>query len=112
MSFTKKEIREKAVALEKSYNPYKARAVKYGIGSEIRYFDCGKSFTEKEITEAYIETAIKDITRGFKERMVGWYDKWYRYNHADQGRAYDEGQKRATLEPKCSEEFHIIECGY
>lgn len=41
--------------------------------------------------------------------MVGYYDKWYRYSHADEGYAYDVGQRLATENPKCSTEFNIIE---
>ena len=41
--------------------------------------------------------------------MGGYYDKWYRYNRYDEGRAYDEGVKIATTYKKCPSEMHIIE---
>ena len=107
---TKTEIKAMAKELEATLNPYKAQATLYYIGKEIRYLWNGTSYTEQELTDAYIETAMHDIKNGYNERMVGYYDKWYRYSHADEGRAYDAGCKKACENPKCSEEFHIIPC--
>lgn len=107
---TKKEILEWARKLEKSYNPYKVKAIKYHVGSEQRYVYANELMSESEIEKAYIDTAAKDIKKGFEERMVGYYDKWYRYSRADEGRAYDVGQNQATFDWRCPVEFHIIEC--
>ena len=41
------------------------------------------------------ETNVKDFLAGKKERMAGYYDKWYRYNRKDDGAAYDAGVKAA-----------------
>lgn len=107
---TRKEIREIAEELEMSGNPYREKGIRYMFGSETRYIWCGASYTEDEIREAYIETACHDIEMGYKERLIGYYDKWYRYCHADSGRAYDAGVKKACMTSKCPEEMHIIEC--
>ena len=98
-----KEIANTARKIAEQYNPYREKATKYYIDNEPMYIWAGTHYTETEILEAYIETAIKDMTRGYEERMVGYYDKWYRYSHADEGRAYDMGQQFATENPKCAE---------
>ena len=105
-----KLIKEKAEQLVREFNPYKHKAIKYYVGSEPRYIYCGEVHTEKEIDEAYLVTAIKDMTNGYNERMVGYYDKWYRVNHADEGRAYDKGVQMAIQNSKCPCDYHIIEC--
>lgn len=104
------EIKELALEALRYGNPYKTNAVKYYVGDQPRYLFAGESMTEKEIDEAYLDTAKKDIKRGYDERMVGYYDKWYRYNHSDEGRAYDMGVRAATTNPKCKQEMIIIEC--
>ena len=70
----------------------------------------GESVSEKTWNSWQEETAKKDEAAGYRDRMAGYYDKWYRYNRNDNGAAYDRGAVRATREPKCPEEFHIIEC--
>ena len=35
--------------------------------------------------------AVRDFEAGQRDRRFGIYDKWYRYNHRDEGKAYDEG---------------------
>lgn len=105
-----KQFEEAARKLVETYNPYIKKSIKYFVDGEPRYLYFDISMTKKEIDDAYFETALKDLTNGYKERMVGYYDKWYRYCHADEGRAYDAGQKIATENPKCSDEFNIIEC--
>lgn len=102
-------IEAKVAELEKEYNPYKAKSIKYYIGKSTVYIWNGQHLTEKDAVESYVSTATKDIINGYRERMVGWYDKWYRYTRADEGRAYDAGQKLATMEDKCPETFNIIE---
>jgi hypothetical protein len=57
------------------------------------------------------ETAMKtmnDETRGYRDRLAGFYDKWYRYNREDDGAAYDAGCVRAVNTGKCPETFTII----
>lgn len=112
---TKRELetlaRETAVELEKSYNPYIKTCKSYEFRGVTLYANGDdKLITREELADAYIVTATKDFINGYNERMVGYYDKWYRYNHADEGRAYDAGVKRAINNTKCSIEFHIIEC--
>lgn len=96
-------ITDTARKMAEQYNPYKEKATKYYIANEPMYVWRDTHYTETEILEAYIETAIRDMIRGYEMRLIGFYDKWYRYNHADEGRAYDAGQKMATENPKCAE---------
>ena len=107
---TKKEIRTIAEELERTYNPYKVKAIKYYVGGIAHYIWANRAYTEEEIKAAYIETAEKDVRMGYEQRMIGYYDKWYRYCHADDGRAYDAGVKKACMMSKCAEEVCIIEC--
>ena len=99
-----------AKELVTTYNPYVEKAIKYFIGDTPMFIYADTVMTKEQIDNAYYETAVKDVIRGYEERMVGYYDKWYRYSHADEGRAYDRGQRLATENPKCSCEFYIIEC--
>ena len=52
---------------------------------------------------------INDETRGYKDRLAGYYDKWYRYNRADNGAAYDRGCVKAVDSGKCPDYFTSIE---
>ena len=38
-----------------------------------------------------METAEHDYNQGMTDCMEGAYSKWYRYNHSDDGAAYDLG---------------------
>ena len=49
-----------------------------------------------------------DYKKGYKERMAGYYDKWYRYNHKDDGAEYDRGCSAAASDPKCPANVVII----
>lgn len=95
-----------AKKLVKEGNPYVAKSINR---NGIFFFD-GDALTREELDEVYLDTVIRDIARGYEERMVGYYDKWYRYNHADNGKAYDLGAKLATNNPKCVKNLRIIEC--
>lgn len=106
----KAEFEAKVAEIVKNYNPYIKEAIKYSVGNTPMFIYANTCMTKEEIDKAYMETALKDIQRGYEERMVGYYDKWYRYNHADEGTAYDAGQRIAIKNPKCSGEFQIIEC--
>ena len=51
---------------------------------------------------------LTDEERGYKDRKAGFYDKWYRYNRADDGAAYDKGCARAVASGKCPDHFTLI----
>lgn len=105
----KKKFSEKAKELAEKYNPYIDSAIEYAIDMKPMFLFQGESMTKEEIDNAYVETAVKDIERGYTERMVGYYDKWCRCNHPDEGAAYDAGQKIAADTGKCPEEFQVID---
>lgn len=107
---TTKEIDQLANKALSLGNPYIARAVRYYVDMIPVYLYAGEKMSRQEIDLAYLETAAKDIRAGFNDRSVGYYDKWYRYNHADGGRAYDLGQRLAADRPGCPDEFQIIPC--
>lgn len=46
---------------------------------------------------------VKDALVGYLDCQAGYYDKWYRYNHSDEGKAYDLGRLIAN-ETKAKEE--------
>lgn len=51
----------------------------------------------------------EDEKRGYKDRLAGFYDKWYRYNRKDDGAAYDKGCVRAVNSgKKLPEHFTLI----
>lgn len=52
---------------------------------------------------------LTDEQRGYNDRKAGFYDKWYRYNRADDGAAYDRGCVKAVDSGKCPEHFTLIE---
>lgn len=106
----KTEIKELANKALESGNPYRNRAIKYFLDTKEMYIYAGQIFTREQIDNAYLDMAMKDVKFGFDQRMVGYYDKWYRYNRADEGRAYDIGVRRALEEEKCVAEMRIIEC--
>lgn len=101
------ELVEKALL---SGNPYKEKSVLFFFDKEERYIFAGEVFTADQLDNEYRKTAEKDIVNGYNERSVGYYDKWYRYTRADQGRAYDLGVREAANNEKCTNEMHIIEC--
>lgn len=109
---TKKQVEELAQAALQKGNPYINGAVKYKRGNEVMYLYAGEKMSREDIDKAYKETASKDIRYGYEERAVGYYDKWYRYQRADDGRAYDMGQWLAANTAGCSGEFQIIELAY
>ena len=107
---TKAQVTELAFKALRSGNPYIKGAVKFFIDKVPHFIYADSMISISELDKFYLETAEKDIRAGYKDRMVGYYDKWYRYNHADEGRAYDLGVKLALENPKCVEEMYIIEC--
>jgi hypothetical protein len=56
-----------------------------------------------------MKKTITDEKRGYKDRLAGFYDKWFRYNRNDEGAAYDRGCVKAVDTGKCPECFTIIE---
>ena len=91
-------------------NPYKARAVEFFIDQRQMFIYADEVMTTERLDEEYAKTAEHDITMGYKDRMVGYYDKWYRYSRADEGRAYDIGVKLAAQKDECEQEMRIIPC--
>ena len=61
------------------------------------------------------ERIEKDRKRGYEDRKAHYYDKWYRYNRPDDGKAYDEGCVKCVNEKQTKkwleedENFTIIE---
>ena len=101
------ELVRKALA---SGNPYIEKSTVYYIDRQARYIYAGESHTQEQLDAEYAKTAEKDIRNGYNERSVGYYDKWYRYSRADEGRAYDLGVRLAASTIGCTEEMHIIPC--
>ncbi len=58
--------------------------------------------------EAQRITAKNDIKAGYRDRMLGYYDKWYRYNKRDEGAAYDKGVQLAIKRKTCEPDMRII----
>ncbi len=73
-----------------------------------KYAD-GKLYTADDLKNAYYEICLKDVRAGFRDRIAGYYDKWYRYNRMDEGAAYDKGV-RFAVDNYDVDEMHIIEC--
>lgn len=61
------------------------------------------------IVDSVEDAEEDDIKYGYKDRMTGVYDKWYRYNRKDGGRNYDLGQKLAAKEKNAPENVYFIE---
>ena len=108
---TQKQVEELARQALDAGNPYIEKSVRYNIGNKPMYLYAeSMKMTREEIDEAYYETACQDVRRGYNDRSVGYYDKWYRYSRADSGRAYDLGVKLASNTCGCVQEMHIIPC--
>ena len=84
--------------------------IRYFINGEPHYLVNGQSMTESELQGLTDEIAQSDEDIGYRDRMAGFYDKWYRYHHSDNGAAYDKGVKRAQTQPHCPAHCHVIEC--
>lgn len=110
IKITKAEIEQFAQGALLRGNPYIMKSVRYRNGKVEMFLYAGQRMTREEIDEAYLETARKDVKNGYDERSAGYYDKWYRYNHADEGRAYDIGVQCAASRCGCPEDFTIIPC--
>jgi hypothetical protein len=53
-------------------------------------------------------TAKSDIEQGQCDKKAGYYDKWYRYNRIDDGKAYDKGFN--SVECEKIDGVSIVEC--
>ena len=91
-------------------NPYLSKAIQFFIGHQPMYLYAGEFMSREQLDIEYSKTAKHDLLAGYKERRVGYYDKWYRYSRADEGRAYDAGVRLAVSEESTPSEMHIIEC--
>lgn len=107
---TERQVKELATKALERGNPYIKAATKFFVGNTPMFLYAGESMTKEAIDKAYFETACKDIRNGYNERAVGYYDKWYRYTRADEGRAYDFGVRLAAGTAGCTEEMTIIPC--
>ena len=90
-------------------NPYLEDSIKYFVDNAPRFIYSGKTYSKEELDAMYMETALEDAKKGYAERVAGYYDKWYRCNRADNGRAYDIGVAIAISTATC-DELTIIEC--
>lgn len=97
-------------------NPYIRKATVFQIDGQDRYITTwcrrGESLSRTEVDAGYLETAAKDIMAGYSDRMAGYYDKWYRYNHSDCGRAYDLGAQFAGAQASSPDDVTFIELAY
>ena len=51
-----------------------------------------------------------DFIHGYKDRINGYYDKWYRYNRQDDGAEYDRGCVQAISDGAVTtDQFTLIE---
>lgn len=92
------------------HNPYIKKGVAYYINGEETVLYEGNTYTKQELRNDYFGTALRDMLNGYNERSVGYYDKWYRYSRADEGWAYDYGQRLASnFNPKASPDVKYIE---
>ena len=85
-----------------------AELAKKALDAGNPYYRTHPNELPEKLDKDYLETASKDILFGYRDRMVGYYDKWYRYNRADEGRAYDLGVRRAADTEGCAQEMRII----
>ena len=106
---TQKQVNELANKALLMGNPYIKKSIQFFIDRAEHYIYADRVMTREQLDEAYLETARKDIKQGYNERKVGYYDKWFRYNHADEGRAYDLGQRFAVDNVKCPDYLNFIE---
>lgn len=90
--------------------------VKYFIDGEPRYLVGNESLTQEAFDKIKSKTYEKDFEAGYRDRKAHYYDKWYRYNREDEGKAYDDGVQACVKESHDikwfleDENFHIIEC--
>lgn len=82
------------------------RLIEYYIGGRKSYLlPNGTKITEEELNAL----KQKNFELGYRDRMAGYYDKFYRYNTFDNGESYDKGCQSATKKANCPKECQIIE---
>jgi hypothetical protein len=104
----KRSLESALAIVVKAGNPYKNQSIQFFIDRQPRFIFKDEVYTTESLDQIYEQTATKDIEKGYADRMVGYYDKWYRYNRADNGRAYDKGVELAMNQPSCKEYMVII----
>lgn len=88
----------------------------YQFKGETVYMLNDQLYTEQEWNQMEADRKSRDFEAGYRDRIAHVYDKWYRYNRHDDGKAYDEGVQRCVNELHTKrwmeedEGFHIIEC--
>lgn len=55
-------------------------------------------------------TPGRDWLAGFNNACAGYYDKWYRHNRRDEGKAYDAGYQYARSIGRAKQDQQVIEC--
>lgn len=55
-------------------------------------------------------TGGRDWMAGYRDATGGFYDKWYRHNRKDEGKAYDAGYQYARQIGTAKRDQYIIEC--
>lgn len=92
-----------------TYNQ-RARFIPFNIDRVPYYLDkiTNNVLSLSDLTSLTTANYEKDEQKGYEDRMAGYYDKWYRYNRLDEGRAYDLGVQRALKDSKCPEEMIIV----
>lgn len=108
LKLRKGELKTAVSELVTAGNPYIGNSIQFFIDRQPRFIYKDKVYTSEELDEIYEQISTKDMQKGFSDRMVGFYDKWYRYNREDNGKAYDKGVELATKEDECSEEVTFI----
>ena len=105
----KTELKRLVKETVESWNPYIKNSIEFFVDKKARYIFHDEVYTKEELDAEYSKTVEKDIVSGYNDRIVGYYDKWYRYNRQDSGRAYDKGVMLATKSKKCVDECYFIE---
>lgn len=93
-------------------NNQRERFIPFNIGKDKYYIDkvTEKMISDEEFQKITSANYEKDKQRGYEDRKIGYYDKWYRYNRLDEGKAYDEGVRLALKEIDCPQEMYLIPC--
>lgn len=71
---------------------------KYIRGNDTFYALGDILYTEKELDAMDEKTHKEDKEKGYTDRKNHSYDKWYRYNRKDNGKAYDSGVVKCVNE--------------
>lgn len=58
----------------------------------------------------FTPTQQREYDAGYRDRMAGYYDKWYRRYGSKDGKYYDLGVHSALQDGVKTENFTLIEC--